>query len=113
MSCLLNIPQTVNSVIYNNVNLIFYIDIHPLQISHCIYAHSHEIHTALNQCNFDLCFLTTNFIAKEGEMPAGICLCYSISKAQEFEWESQLKFYWWKPVDNLVVRQCTGTCCKI
>ncbi|PNF33091.1 Dynein heavy chain 10, axonemal [Cryptotermes secundus] len=33
----------------------------------------------------------------------------SILNAQEFEWETQLKFYWWKPFDNLVVRQCTGS----
>jgi hypothetical protein len=45
-------------------------------------------------------------------MSGGACLCYSISKAQEFEWESQLKFYWWKPADNLVIKQCTGTCSK-
>lgn len=33
---------------------------------------------------------------------------FSICDAQQFEWEIQLKFYWWKPVDNVVVRQCTG-----
>jgi hypothetical protein len=33
---------------------------------------------------------------------------YSILDAQEFEWDIQLKFYWWKATDNLVVRQCTG-----
>nr|CAD7428946.1 unnamed protein product [Timema monikensis] len=33
----------------------------------------------------------------------------SILDAQEFEWEIQLKFYWIKAVDNLVVKQCTGS----
>ncbi|KAJ9583317.1 hypothetical protein L9F63_022334, partial [Diploptera punctata] len=33
----------------------------------------------------------------------------SICDAQQFEWEIQLKFYWWKPADNLIVRQCTGS----
>jgi hypothetical protein len=29
--------------------------------------------------------------------------------AREFEWESQLRFYWEKEPDELVVAQCTGT----
>ncbi|XP_063271579.1 dynein axonemal heavy chain 10 [Prinia subflava] len=32
----------------------------------------------------------------------------SILQAQEFEWESQLRFYWEREPDELVVRQCTG-----
>ena len=28
--------------------------------------------------------------------------------AREFEWESQLRFYWEKEDDELIVRQCTG-----
>lgn len=32
----------------------------------------------------------------------------SVMDAQEFNWESQLRFYWVKEVDNLVVVQCTG-----
>lgn len=28
--------------------------------------------------------------------------------AREFEWESQLRFYWVKEPDELVIRQCTG-----
>lgn len=32
----------------------------------------------------------------------------SVMDAQEFNWESQLRFYWVKEVDNLVVIQCTG-----
>ncbi|CAG2064646.1 unnamed protein product, partial [Timema podura] len=32
-----------------------------------------------------------------------------ILDAQEFEWEIQLKFYWIKAVDNLMVKQCTGS----
>ncbi|KAG2470484.1 DYH10 protein, partial [Polypterus senegalus] len=33
----------------------------------------------------------------------------SIMDAREFEWESQLRFYWLKKDDDLFVRQCTGT----
>ncbi|XP_078523750.1 dynein axonemal heavy chain 10 isoform X2 [Lissotriton helveticus] len=33
----------------------------------------------------------------------------SIMDAQEFEWESQLRFYWDRDPDELNVRQCTGT----
>ncbi|CAH1801914.1 unnamed protein product [Owenia fusiformis] len=33
----------------------------------------------------------------------------SIMDAKEFEWESQLRFYWDKEPDELIVRQCTGT----
>lgn len=32
----------------------------------------------------------------------------SILEAREFEWESQLRFYWEKEPDNLTVSQCTG-----
>ncbi|KAM3661462.1 dynein axonemal heavy chain 10 [Ammospiza maritima maritima] len=32
----------------------------------------------------------------------------SILQAQEFEWESQLRFYWVREPDELMVRQCTG-----
>ena len=32
----------------------------------------------------------------------------SILDAREFEWESQLRFYWWKPDDDVIIRQCTG-----
>ncbi|XP_009082982.1 PREDICTED: dynein heavy chain 10, axonemal, partial [Acanthisitta chloris] len=32
----------------------------------------------------------------------------SILQAQEFEWESQLRFYWEREPDDLRVRQCTG-----
>ncbi|KAL3856163.1 hypothetical protein ACJMK2_010948 [Sinanodonta woodiana] len=32
----------------------------------------------------------------------------SIMDAKEFEWESQLRFYWIKEPDELIVRQCTG-----
>uniref|UniRef100_A0A1I8GN74 Dynein heavy chain 10, axonemal n=1 Tax=Macrostomum lignano TaxID=282301 RepID=A0A1I8GN74_9PLAT len=32
----------------------------------------------------------------------------SIMDAREFEWESQLRFYWVKEPDELMVRQCTG-----
>lgn len=28
--------------------------------------------------------------------------------AREFEWESQLRFYWEQTPDELIVRQCTG-----
>lgn len=29
--------------------------------------------------------------------------------AQEFEWESQLRFYWVREHDNLFVRQCSAS----
>ncbi|KAG5670791.1 hypothetical protein PVAND_001030 [Polypedilum vanderplanki] len=32
----------------------------------------------------------------------------SVLDASEFQWESQLRFYWMKDVDNLYVVQCTG-----
>ena len=32
----------------------------------------------------------------------------SILDAREFEWESQLRFYWCKEPDELIIRQCTG-----
>lgn len=32
----------------------------------------------------------------------------SILNEREFEWESQLRFYWDKEPDELIVRQCTG-----
>ena len=32
----------------------------------------------------------------------------SILDAREFEWESQLRFYWERDIDNIVIRQCTG-----
>jgi len=34
---------------------------------------------------------------------------FSILNEREFEWESQLRFYWDKEPDELMVRQCTGT----
>ncbi len=30
-------------------------------------------------------------------------------EAREFEWESQLRFYWEQDSDTLLVRQCTGS----
>ena len=32
----------------------------------------------------------------------------SILDAKEFEWESQLRFYWFKSEDDVIIRQCTG-----
>ncbi|XP_014674920.1 PREDICTED: dynein heavy chain 10, axonemal-like [Priapulus caudatus] len=32
----------------------------------------------------------------------------SIMDAEEFEWESQLRFYWHRELDNLMVQQCSG-----
>lgn len=33
----------------------------------------------------------------------------SIMAAKEFEWESQLRFYWDLQKDDIDIRQCTGT----
>jgi len=33
----------------------------------------------------------------------------SILNSKEFAWESQLRFYWDKDKDDIVIRQCTGT----
>lgn len=33
----------------------------------------------------------------------------SIMDAQEFEWESQLRFYWLREHDNLFVHQCSAS----
>ena len=38
-----------------------------------------------------------------------VSLSFSIMEAREFEWESQLRFYWEQEPDTLIVRQCTGT----
>lgn len=32
----------------------------------------------------------------------------NVMDAQEFSWESQLRFYWMKDADNLFINQCTG-----
>jgi len=33
----------------------------------------------------------------------------SILDAREFEWESQLRFYWDQGANDIAIRQCTGT----
>ena len=33
----------------------------------------------------------------------------SILNAKEFAWESQLRFYWDRDIDDCVIRQCTGS----
>lgn len=33
----------------------------------------------------------------------------NVMTVQDFPWESQLRFYWMKDMDNLYVVQCTGT----
>lgn len=33
----------------------------------------------------------------------------SVLNAKEFAWESQLRFYWDRSIDDIVIRQCTGT----
>eukprot|EP00906_Rhabdomonas_costata_P000974 RCo001402 len=33
----------------------------------------------------------------------------SVMDPREFEWESQLRFYWDRTADNCLIRQCTGT----
>jgi dynein heavy chain len=37
-----------------------------------------------------------------------ISLSCSIMDAREFEWESQLRFYWDREPDDLFVRQCSA-----
>ena len=37
-----------------------------------------------------------------------IRIYYSIMDAREFEWESQLRFYWKMEPDELIIQQCTG-----
>ena len=32
----------------------------------------------------------------------------SVMDAREFAWESQLRFYWDRTADDLLIRQCTG-----
>ena len=32
----------------------------------------------------------------------------SVLEAREFDWESQLRFYWEKSLDSCCIRQCTG-----
>lgn len=32
----------------------------------------------------------------------------SVLNAKEFAWESQLRFYWDKTVDDCIIKQCTG-----
>jgi len=39
---------------------------------------------------------------------ANLCWFLSILDRREFEWESQLRFYWDKETDELLIRQCTG-----
>ena len=36
-------------------------------------------------------------------------MCDSIMDSREFEWESQLRFYWEQAEDELLVRQWTGS----
>jgi dynein heavy chain len=33
----------------------------------------------------------------------------SVLSHKSFQWESQLRFYWDKSVDNVIIKQCTGT----
>ena len=33
----------------------------------------------------------------------------SILNAKEFVWESQLRFYWDREVDDCIIKQCTGS----
>lgn len=37
-----------------------------------------------------------------------ILYVFSVVDASEFEWESQLRFYWVRESDDLYARQCTG-----
>ena len=40
--------------------------------------------------------------------PIHFVMLSSIMDAREFEWESQLRFYWDKEPDDLFVRQCSA-----
>ena len=42
-------------------------------------------------------------------MCALLIVIISIMDIREFEWESQLRFYWEPEPDTLMIRQCTGT----
>lgn len=42
-------------------------------------------------------------------MCALLIVIVSIMDIREFEWESQLRFYWEPEPDTLMIRQCTGT----
>ncbi len=49
----------------------------------------------------NVCVYSCDFVS-----PSFAC---SIMEAREFEWESQLRFYWEQDSDTLLVRQCTGS----
>ena len=53
-------------------------------------------------------FLNSLFVSTILNMSVIYEFQFSIMDSREFEWESQLRFYWQQQPDELTVMQCTG-----
>ena len=85
------------------------IDVHARDVIEVFVRERSVAHSlSVSYCKTDLLTLVV-YIRKHSNRFS----CYSILNGKEFEWEMQMKYYWWKPADNLVVRQCTGTFRKL